>query len=244
MKTRQKVRRALAIASTATFPITLYYFSPVLSLSGLAAGIVTGSLAMFGVLFLVSLVLGRAFCGWVCPAGAVQEAVRGFKGRAVGRHSIQWIKWVIWAPWVLGLALVTVRAGGVREIDLTWMTWHGISVTDVPGVIALVSVTGLMAGLALAVGRRAACHTVCWMAPFMILAARLRNAFGWPSLRLEADSTTCGSCGTCAKACPMSLEVPAMVEAERMESPDCILCASCADFCPRGVIRLTFRSGH
>ena len=251
MKTRQKIRRALAITSTAAFPVTLYYFSPLLSINGLAAGVVTGSLAMFGMLFLASLVLGRAFCAWACPAGAVQELVRGFKGRAVGpaagRRRIRWIKWLLWTPWVLGLVLITVRAGGVRAVDLTWMTWHGISVTDVPGVIALVSVTALMAGLALAVGRRAACHTVCWMAPFMILGRRLRNLFGWPSLELEVDAGACAACGACTKGCPMSIDVQRMVQAThagRAEDSDCILCASCVDGCSRGAIRMAFRSGH
>ena len=244
MKTRQKIRRAAAIASTAAFPVTLYYFSPLLSLTGLATGVVTGSLAMFGLLFLASLALGRAFCGWACPAGAVQELVRGFKGRAVNRRGIRWIKWVIWAPWLLGLVLMTVRAGGVHDVNLAWMTWHGVSVTDAAGVIALVSVTVLMGGLALVVGRRAACHAACWMAPFMILGRKLRNLFGWPSLQLAACATDCSSCGACTKSCPMSIEVQSLVVRGRAESSDCILCASCADNCPQGALRLTFRSGH
>ena len=244
MTTRQKVRRAAAIASVALFPVTLYYFSPVLSLEGLASGIVTGSLAMFGLLSLSSLFLGRAFCAWVCPAGAVQEVVRGFKGRAVNRLRIRWIKWVIWVPWVLALVLMAVRAGGVRAVDLTWMTWHGISVTGLPGLIALVSVTAVVAVLALVVGRRAACHTICWMAPFMIFGAKLRNRFGWPSLRLAADTGACRDCGACSRSCPMSIDVSALVKAGDLRSSDCILCASCADGCPRNVIRLTFRSGH
>ncbi len=244
MKTRQKVRRVTAVAAVALFPITLYYFSPLLSLEGLASGIVTGSLAMFGLLFLSSLFLGRAFCAWVCPAGAVQEVVRGFKGRAVNRLRIRWIKWVIWVPWLLALVLMAVRAGGVHAIDLAWMTWNGISVTEMPGLIALVSVTGLVAVLALAVGRRAACHTICWMAPFMILGGKLRNLFGWPSLRLVADSGACRDCGACSKSCPMSIDVNALVKAGDPRCSDCILCASCADGCPRNVIRLTFHSGH
>ena len=244
MKTRQKIRRGLAIASTALFPVTLYYYSPVLSLSGLAAGVATGSLAMFGMLFVASLLLGRAFCAWAGPAGAVQELGRGFAGRTVNRRRIRWIKWVIWAPWLLGLVLMTVRAGGVHEVNLAWMTWHGISVTDVPGVIALVSVTALMAGLALVVGRRAACHTACWMAPFMILGRKLRNSFGWPSLRLAASAAACRSCGACTKTCPMSIDVQSMVERGRVESSDCILCASCVDGCAQDALRLAFRSGH
>jgi len=71
MKMRQKVRKVATIALVALFPVTLYYFSPALSLQGLASGVVTGSILVFALLFLSSLFLGRAFCGWACPAGGV-----------------------------------------------------------------------------------------------------------------------------------------------------------------------------
>ena len=243
MKTRQKVRRAAAIASVALFPVTLYYFSPFLSLMGLSVGVVSGSVVVFALLFLSSLFLGRAFCAWACPAGAVQEIVRGFGGRKVNRMGIRWVKWVIWGPWVLALVLMTFRAGGVRSLDFTWQTWHGVSVADMPGLITLVSVAGLFAVLALTVGRRAGCHAICWMAPFMILGRKIRNMFEWPSLRLSAETGACTGCGTCTRGCPMSIDVQGMVKGS-MENTDCILCASCADGCPQKTIRLTFTSGH
>jgi ferredoxin-type protein NapH len=243
MKMRQKLRRAATVATAALFPVTLYYFSPILSIQGLAAGILAGSVAMFALLFVLSLFLGRAFCAWVCPAGAVQELVRGFGGRPVNRLQIRWIKWVIWTPWVLALVLMVFRAGGIHAVDLTWRTVHGFSVTDMPGAIALVSVLTLFSVLALAVGRRTGCHTVCWMAPFMILGREIRNIFGWPALRLATDANRCNECGTCTRNCPMSIGVTALVKSSRTESSDCILCASCVDGCPRGAIRVTYSSG-
>jgi ferredoxin-type protein NapH len=41
----------------------------------------------------------------------------------------------------------------------------------------------------------------------------------------------------------MSLEVNQMVRAGDMEHSECILCGTCADVCPKGVIRMPFRSG-
>jgi len=244
MRTRQKVRRVVAVVSTALFPVTLYYFSPFLSIEGLSSGIVTGSLVLFALLFLASLFLGRAFCAWVCPAGALQEIVLGFRGRAVKRTRVNWIKWLVWSPWVLALVFVVFRSGGVRTVNLTWRTWHGISVSDPHSLVILAVVAALFAGLALAVGRRAGCHTVCWMAPFMVLGGRLQAFFGWPALRIAAKAGACQDCGACSRACPMSIEVAALAKSGHVESTDCILCASCADGCPHGALRLTFRSGH
>lgn len=244
MKTRQKIRRAVLIGSFVLFPVTLYYFSPILSLTGVGMGIVSGSILVFAGQFLSALFLGRAFCGWACPAGAAQEIVLGFKGRKANRKRIGWIKWLIWTPWILGIVFMALRAGGVHTLDFTFNTWHGISVADVPGLIAFVSVTGVFLVLALTVGRRAACHTICWMAPFMIMGRAVRNLFAWPALRLTADAASCRNCAACTKQCPMSLDVQDMVAAGRVESSDCILCGSCIDACPAKTIRYTFSSGH
>ncbi|HEY9594174.1 MAG TPA: 4Fe-4S binding protein, partial [Spirochaetia bacterium] len=127
LKRRQLARRVALIASLVLFPVTLYYFSPVLSLQGASMGIVSGSILVFGAQFLIALFLGRAFCGWACPAGAAQEIVLGFRGRRI-RRRIGWIKWLVWAPWFVAILLMTLRAGGVRTVDFTWRTWHGISV--------------------------------------------------------------------------------------------------------------------
>jgi Fe-S oxidoreductase len=65
--------------------------------------------------------------------------------------------------------------------------------------------------LAIFAGRRAGCHTIFWMAPFMIAERWIRNRFVWPSLRLKADASACANCKKCSNKCPTSLDVNAMV---------------------------------
>jgi polyferredoxin len=244
MKSRQKIRMGLLVAACAFFPVTLYYFSPLLSLQGIASGVVSGSIMVFGLQFLASLVLGRAFCGWVCPAGGAQELVALVKGRKVNRKKIGRIKWATWTPWAVALVFFALRAGGVRTVDFTYQTWHGISVTDLPGLIAFASVVALFVILAVAIGRRAGCHTVCWMAPFMVIGRKIRNIFDWPALRLAVKKEQCRECGSCSRHCPMSIEVGELVREKNMETDDCILCGSCVDACPKNVIHYSFSSGH
>jgi ferredoxin-type protein NapH len=243
MKTRQKVRRVLIIAMFALLPITLYYFSPVLSISAASSGIISGSIIVFALLFISSLFLGRLFCGWVCPAGGAQEIILLFRRKAVNRRRIRWVKWLIWAPWIVMLVFFILQAGGVKGIDLFYQTRHGISVTDMPGLIAYVSVVAVFFVLAVTVGRRAGCHVICWMAPFMMIGRSIRNAFGWPSLRLVGNREGCEGCGKCSRECPMSIDVKERVQQGRLETRDCILCGSCVDTCPRQVIRYSFSAG-
>jgi polyferredoxin len=225
-------------------PVTLYYFSPVLSLQAAATGIVAGSVIVFGLLLLSSLFVGRLFCGWACPAGGAQELVGILRRSPPLRKRIGWVKWLVWAPWFLGLIYLFVRAQGVRRVDFLYQTRSGVSVTDLPGLIAYVSVVSTFALLALVVGRRAGCHTLCWMAPFMVIGRRVRNVLAWPALRLKTNPAACVQCGTCTRACPMSIDVTRRVRTGRLETQDCILCGNCVDTCEHSAIRYTFSGGR
>jgi ferredoxin-type protein NapH len=241
MKTRQKVRRAALVTSLALFPVTLYYLSPMLCLQGAAGGIITGSVLVFLGQFVSALVLGRAFCGWACPAGGMQEIAALARGRRI-RRRIGWIKWLVWSPWLLALVFMLLRAGGVHAVDFTYQTTNGISVADLPGIIALVIVVVVILAPSLVMGRRASCHVLCWMAPFMVIGRKIARAVGLPGLRLTARPSACRDCGQCTKACPMSIDVAARAPGARLESQDCILCASCVDACPHGALDIGFGS--
>jgi polyferredoxin len=246
---RQRVRKALIILSFLLFPVIMNYLSPYVILDGASQGIINGSFIVFSLMLLSSLFLGRAWCGWLCPAGGLGEICQAVNDHPVQGKKIDWIKWAIWVPWLIIIIALAVSAGGYQRVDFTLDTVNGISVAgdaDRPVLFAYIIyyiVIGLFAGLAVFAGRRAGCHIVCWMAPFMILGRKLRNLAAWPSLRLQAQPERCSNCKTCTSHCPMSLDVNGMVQLAAMENSECILCGSCVDGCPKQAIRYTFSSG-
>jgi polyferredoxin len=249
MRKRQKIRRVLLLVSFIAFPVTMNYFSPYLIVDGAFKGIVNGSLIVFASMFAGSLVLGRLWCGWACPAAGLQEPLLRVNNRRVGRRA-DLVKWLIWVPWVALIVFAVVRAGGYSSVQPFYGTVGGISVAgdaQRPIVFAYVTyflVVALFFGLALVLGRRGGCHSVCWMAPFMITGRAARNRLGsWPSLRLVAEPDACTRCGTCTDECPMSIDVQALVASGSMEHPECVLCGTCADGCPSKVIRYWFSAG-
>ncbi len=236
---RQQIRRAVTLISFLLFPVTMNYLSPYLSVVGASEGVLTGSLILFGLLFLGSLFFGRAYCGWVCPAAALQETCRGVNDRPVNGNVLDKVKYLIWVPWLLGIVGLFVAAGGIRSADPLFMTETGISVDEPAKYIMYYLVVALFAGLAMAVGRRASCHTVCWMAPFMIIGSRIRQMGAWPSLRLIADQSRCSGCQQCNQHCVMGLDVSSMVKRADMRHDECVLCGECVDHCTRSAIRYT-----
>ncbi len=149
-------------------------------------------------------------------------------------------KYFIWAPWVSIIVVMFIQAGQVKAVDPLYQTYYGLSIYDLQSVIMFAIIGGAIAIFALAVGKRATCHSICWMAPFMIIGRKLRNFANWPSLQLQADSSKCINCKTCNRNCSMSLDVNTMVNKNFMENTECILCGVCVDSCPKHVIKFTF----
>lgn len=245
---RQAVRKTLLLLSFIAFPVSMNYFSPYLIVDSAFNGVVNGSFIVFASMFVGSLLLGRLWCGWMCPAAGLQEPLLRVNGRSVGRRT-DLVKWIIWVPWIALIVFAVVRGGGYTSVNPLYGTVGGISVAgdaDRPVMAAYAIYFGvvlLFFALAAALGRRGGCHSVCWMSPFMITGRAARNTFAWPSLRLVSDSAKCKQCGTCTAECPMSVDVKRMVASGSMEKAECVLCGTCVDTCPNHVIRYSFSAG-
>jgi ferredoxin-type protein NapH len=240
MKTRQKIRKSLIFISFLLFPITIFYFSPVIIIFGASQGMIVGSFISFSMMFIFSLLFGRLFCGWLCPGAGIEEALFMVNEKPVKRNN--WIKYLIWVPWLSTIIILFIR-NGINTIDPLFGIRHGISMSEPQNYIIFYFLLALFFPLSLAVGKRSFCHHVCWMAPFMIAGRRIRNIFYWPSLHLKASPADCKKCHLCTRHCPMSLEVEDMVLRGNMENDECILCGSCVDNCGNKSISFGFWGG-
>lgn len=237
---RQRIRLAILLLSMLLFPITMNYLSPYVSIDGAIQGILAASPIVFALQFLSAVFLGRLFCGWICPAGMLQDVAAGINNNPVNGKKTDWIKWTIWVPWFGTLMYFLLRAGAALQFDPLHLTESGISVDEPLKYITYFSVVFLFLVMAIITGRRGSCHTICWMAPFMIIGRRLGNFLHLPGLRLQADSEKCSNCRVCTTNCPMSLDVNSMVLAEKMENAECILCGKCVDGCSKAAIQYRF----
>lgn len=233
--TRQRVRKALLLVSMLIFPITINYFSPYLIIQGGFEGVVAGSALIFLSQFLTALIFGRAFCGWLCPAGALQEAAVSANPKPT-KPGLNRIKWLIWVPWAVMVLVGFISAGGIKQVNPLYFTETGISVAAPENYFIYLTVVALILILSFTVGRRAFCHSACWMAPFLVIGSWIKEKLAIPSLRLGLTQNPCIACGKCTQACPMSLPVQNMVETEQLFHSECILCATCADVCPKETI--------
>jgi polyferredoxin len=241
---RQRIRKAVLLVSLLLFPITIYYFSPYLIIDGAAQGIMNASFIVFVLMFIAALFTGPLWCGWLCPAGGLQGCGAAINNKPARGGRLNWIKWVIWIPWIAIIAVLAIQAGGYHTIDPFYQLEGGVTLTQPYWYVVYFVIVALFLGLTVAFGRRAGCHYICWMAPFMIIGRRIRNVLRWPALRLQAKPDECSDCLRCTRDCPMSLDVHQMVQSGDMEQDECILCGTCVDGCTKSALRFSFGAGR
>ncbi len=233
---RQKIRRIILFVSLALFPVTMNYLSPYVSIDGAMAGVVSGSVIVFFLLFLSGLFFGRAWCGWVCPAGGLAEICTAVNAKPVPAKKLRIVRYSIFTVWFAILITGFVLAGGIRGVDPLHLTERVISVDEPAKYIVYYMVLLIFFVLTIAIGRRGACHTVCWMSPFLTAGMWLGRKLHFPQMRIRADASACIDCKKCSQKCPMSIDVCEQVKGGSVQSLDCILCGECVDACPRGVL--------
>ena len=236
---RQILRKRISAISFFLFPATFVYFSPYVIVDASARGIICGSFFMFILLFIVSLIFGRAFCGWACPLGGAQEILSPLKKKFAIKGRI--IKWFIWTPWIISIVILSIRQGGYHEINPLFRTTHGFSLGSIYTAIAYICVLLVLLIAQFFVGKRSFCRHVCWIAPFMILGTEIKKLLKIPSLKLVKTDNPCINCKVCTKNCLMGLDVESMVQTNKMQNSECILCGNCADVCRKECIELKFK---
>jgi len=236
---RQRLRKFIITVSALCFPLTMLYFSPGMVFRGARLGIVSGSYITFGLLFLSAILFGRAWCGWLCPVAGFSEWAQIVDNRLYTHDWAKWVKYTIWGVWIIAIALVaTLVGGGFSSVDPFLGTHMGVSIHTASLIAAYYLVIAIIFASTWLLGRRGFCHTLCWMAPFMVAGRKFSNLFQGLALRLTHGSEECIDCRKCEAVCPMSLPLSTMVKRRDLESVDCILCGACVDTCPSNQLNL------
>lgn len=233
---RQNIRKLIIISSLLLFPITIYYLSPYLIIQGAIEGVINGSFIIFCAMLIGSMFFGRIFCAYLCPVGGLSECATLINDKAPKQGWRNKIKYVVWILWIIGVIISFIFHQKAITVDFFYMTEYGISIANIYGYIIYYGIILLFFIPSVVAGKRALCHYLCWMAPFMIIGSKLGQLLHIKQLRLSAKKDSCIRCHLCDKNCPMSLKVSEKVQNEKMDDCECILCGACIDNCPKKVI--------
>lgn len=236
----QKFRKALILVSALLFPITIYYYSPYILIRGAMESVICGSFIVFGGMLLTSIFFGRFFCGYFCAGAGLGEMAGAVNDKPSKLGKGCYLKYGIWVTWLALVVWLFIRSGGIKAIDLLYGTTSGVSITSIPEYGVYYLIVLLLFGLPLVFGKRAFCHYLCWMAPFMNVGMKIGDVLHLPRLRLVIDKTNCNSCKRCTTQCPMGLDVQKQIQQGEIWEAECSLCGACIAACPKQVIAYGF----
>jgi len=176
-------------------------------------------------LIVVTWLLGRVFCGYVCPLGTIIDAIDYITGLPARFPALSRVKRH------LTIVLVCLSAFGVAAAwlldPINWASRVGavLSSADVSWPVLAV-LAGALLVLAIAAGRRGFCRILC---PLGALLGWIASAspFG------RTVAPTCTSCGHCMSTCRMAAIGDEPTDFDRSE---CIHCGDCEAECPVSAI--------
>lgn len=188
------------------------------------------NLILLAGLVIGTLIAGGAFCGWVCPFGAVQDLMTAIRKRLRLRE-------VRVAPRVdrvlrfgryLSLAIIlfqtitTVKLW-FADIDpyrtlysLGWL--FEFDINNWPAYAAVLFILGTSLFI-----ERGFCRYAC------PLGGAISFLGNFSLLRIRRNDSSCKGCAVCQTPCPVKLPVATA----NTISPNCIGCLACVEACPR-----------
>jgi polyferredoxin len=221
-------------------PAAIEAFLPISGLLGLRDWAARGEInavhpaavVIFVTALLVSLLLKRSFCSWICPVGAVSEMLwklgfsrlrRNLRPPPVLDYLLRGVKYLLLA-FFLSSILIMMPAAAVNSFIAS--DYHKIA--DVRlldfflnlsplalGVITVLAVLSLFI-------RNAFCRYGCPYGALLGLISMLSPA------KVTRHADICVSCGVCSQVCPSYLPV---MSSRRVSSPECIGCWRCISHC-------------
>ncbi len=202
-----------------------------------------------GFLILLGVLLGRFICGFLCPFGWLQELLHKIPTKKLSTKKLKPLTYVKYAVLVVMVFLLPMLMKGDIGIGdpyfCKYLCPQGVLEGAIPLSIAnsgiraaLGSLFNWKLGVLITVVvlsvlfYRPFCKWICPLGAFYALLNRVSL------FQMKVDKDKCVSCGKCARACKMDVDVT-----KSPNHTECIRCGMCVKACPTGAVRFRYGFG-
>jgi ferredoxin-type protein NapH len=216
-------------------------------LAALEVGLASGRLSTTVLLgatacILIGLLLGRVFCGWLCPLGLLLEwngelryrMQPALKGTAFALPS-----WTLSRSVGFLLLLICLSISLLSSVPVFTMFSPINLLVVTPGSMPVFGLTLVFSLFVLEwFVPRGFCRAICPLGALYSLLGR------WAILRVHVVGPERLACRQCSLRCPMGIAVMeeyVQAGARSVDDPHCTRCGTCTDVCLGQILRLGFR---
>ncbi|NTU72297.1 MAG: 4Fe-4S binding protein [Coriobacteriia bacterium] len=192
--------------------------------------VAVSSVILLGVTLAIAVVFRRAFCGYICPLGAIQEfaakiGLKLFKGKrpqmpAAIDKPARFLKYAIlvfFAVWSWQAASLVIR-----PYD-PWVAWMHLTSAELLAEFAIGFGVLVVSIIGSVVYDRFFCKYLCPMGGLLGAISRLSI------FKVRRNDSTCTDCKLCDKVCPVNVKVSTV---DVVNDAECINCNECVNVCP------------
>ena len=199
-----------------------------------------------GFLLLLGMLLGRAICGFLCPFGWLQELLHKIPTKKFSSRKLKPLRYLKYGILVVMVCMLPVLAANDVGIGDPFFCKYLCPPGVLEGAIPLSLVNP---SIRAALGKlfswklsilltiivlsvlffRPFCKWLCPLGAFYALLNRMSL------FRMQVDRDKCVSCGKCAKACKMDVDVT-----KTPNHTECIRCGMCARACPTCAVHFRY----
>lgn len=226
-------------------------FLPISSLMSLRLFAATGELHrahpaglfIFAAIISMSFVIGKSFCGWLCPVGFLSELLYR-AGKFISPSSKappSWLDYTLGVAKYLILAFFTFIIFFAMSAAALKVFLDGDynKISDLRMFYFFARITPLAAFITASLFLLSYFIPYFWcryLCPYGALLGLFSLA---GPIKIERNAEKCTNCGQCTAACPQRIEVSRAV---RVFSDECTSCALCLDVCPApGALEMRLR---
>ena len=195
-----------------------------------------GQTVMLAIMFLMTALWGRFFCGYLCSFGAVQDLTAWISRLLHGRHSVspgtdkalKHLKYAVLAAIVIPLWILQLPV----DTGLSpWGVFGAITSLNPSAILSAIPTIGFAVLILIFIGsffvERMFCRYLCPLGAALSLVSFFRI------FRIRRDTDACSRCGLCSKKCPMGINIH---DRRTVSSGECINCMRCIGSCRRSAI--------
>ena len=189
------------------------------------------SLVEFITVMLLTMIMGRWFCGWLCAFGAYNDLVyfiskKVFKTRfRVDEKVDSILKYAKYVVLVFIVIISWTMGSGILESTSPWDAFGQI--TDISTIFSSLLI-GLILLILITIGaafiERFFCRYLCPLGAVFSIISKIGI------VKINKPKADCGKCRACTMNCSMGLN---LYKVDGVRGRDCINCLKCTEVCPR-----------